>query len=146
MRRARGEGQRQHLQAVAQQGQFLHPPRPQLAGEVVHERLVGHEEGLSIKGRSSDAGCHHGVRAVLLSVARAAHHRCRFLQPNGRLAKRRRCSRPILLRLHRTRSWQLVMDIDLPKGKYLVIARAVDLAGNREKPGGRNRATVRVRR
>ena len=102
-------------------------------------------EGLSIKGRSSDAGCHHGLRVVLLSVARAAHHRCRFLQPNGHLAKRRRCNRPILLRLHRTRRWQLVMDIDLPAGTYRVLARAVDLAGNRERAGRRDRATVKVR-
>src|SRR5438270_5616235 len=116
------------------------PPRSRLVS--VHIST----EGVSIKGRSSDTGCHHGLRVVLLSVGRASHHRCRFLQPNGRLAGRRRCSRPILLRLRGKRRWRLVMDIDLPKGTYRVLARAVDLAGNRENPGNGDRATVRVRR
>jgi hypothetical protein len=85
-----------------------------------------------MRGHAHDRGCRHRVAAVLVSIARKAHHRCRFVQPNGRLSKGRRCHRPVLLRAAGTSNWSLALAAHLTPGHYRVVVRALDMAGNRE--------------
>ncbi|HEX8075516.1 MAG TPA: hypothetical protein VF545_11105 [Thermoleophilaceae bacterium] len=100
---------------------------------------------VSVSGRSRDRGCKGRLSAVLVSVARVHGHRCRFLEPNGRLSRQRRCRRPILLRARGTRSWRLATRAKLKRGPYRVLVRAVDRSGNKEKPNRRNHMRLRVR-
>ena len=94
-----------------------------------------------MRGHAQDRGCRHRVAAVLVSIARKAHHRCRYVQPNGRLSKRRRCHHPILLRASGTSDWSLVLAAHLKPGSYRIVVRAVDMAGNREHRTGNNHFT-----
>jgi hypothetical protein len=116
-------------------------PRSDLARRSVRLR----RDRASLHGTASDTGCGHGVAAALVSIARISGHSCAFLQPNGRLAKPRYCRRPILLRARGTTDWKLDMPARLSAGPYRVLVRAVDLAGNREKPAKRNHVKAEVR-
>ncbi|MEA2375096.1 MAG: hypothetical protein QOD53_1559 [Thermoleophilaceae bacterium] len=100
---------------------------------------------VSVRGHSKDHGCHGKLGAILVSVARISGHRCRFLQPNGRLGAARKCRRPILLRARGTRKWRLATRARLKSGPYRVLVRAVDRSGNRERPSRRNHIRLRVR-
>jgi hypothetical protein len=85
---------------------------------------------VSVRGSARDRGC-AGLRAVLVSVARPQKRGCRFVQANGRLSRRRGCSRWLELRAHGTRSWSLGLKARLPRGRYVLRARAVDRFGHR---------------
>jgi len=116
-------------------------PRSDLARDSVRLR----RDHASLHGTASDKGCGHRVAAALVSIARISGHTCAFLQPNGRLAKPRYCRRPILLRARGTTHWKLDMAARLTAGPYRVLVRAVDLAGNRERPAKRNHLKTYVR-
>jgi hypothetical protein len=94
---------------------------------------------VSVHGTARDRGC-AGLRSVLVSVARPQKGGCRFVQANGRLSRRRGCSRRLELRARGTRSWKLALKAKLPRGRYVVRVRSVDKAGHRGYP-----RTVRVR-
>jgi hypothetical protein len=96
------------------------------------------------RGRSGDRGC-AGLSAVLVSISKPRGERCRFVQANGRLSTRRSCRRPVLLRTRGVRAWRLSFRARLPRGRYRVLARAVDRLGNKERPAGRALARARVR-
>jgi hypothetical protein len=85
---------------------------------------------VSVSGSARDRGC-GGLRAVLVSVARARGGRCRFVQPNGRLTGRRACSRRVQLRARGKRTWKLALRARLLRGRYRVQVQAVDRRGNR---------------
>jgi hypothetical protein len=109
------------------------------AVRVKHDRVF-------LRGRARDRGCHHRVAAVLVSIARKAHHRCRFVQANGRLSERRRCRNEVLLRAAGTSHWTLSLpSAHLPAGHYRVIVRAVDSSGNRALHTRNNRFTQTLR-
>jgi hypothetical protein len=100
---------------------------------------------VSVRGRSRDRGCAK-LGAVLVSIGRpVGHHRCRFLQANGRLGPAVPCRRPVLLRATGTRTWRLATKAKLPRGTYRVLVRAIDRRGNRERPSRRNHLRTRVR-
>jgi hypothetical protein len=84
---------------------------------------------VSVHGIARDRGC-AGLRVVLVSVARQEKGGCRFVQANGRLSHRRGCSRRLELRARGTRSWKLGLKAKLPRGRYLVRARAIDKVGH----------------
>jgi hypothetical protein len=94
---------------------------------------------VSVHGTARDRGC-AGLRSVLVSVARPQKGGCRFVQANGRLSRRRGCSRRLELRARGTRSWKLALKAKLPRGRYVVRVRSVDKAGHSGYP-----RTVRVR-
>ena len=100
---------------------------------------------VAVRGTASDAGCRHRLAAVLVSVARIADGHCRFLQPNGTLSAARRCSTPVLLRAAGTGRWRLELRAELESGSYRIVSRAVDRAGNRERPGRADTFDVRLR-
>jgi hypothetical protein len=93
---------------------------------------------VSLHGSARDRGC-AGLRAVLVSVARPQTGGCRFVLANGRLSRRRGCSRWVELRARGTRSWKLQLKTRLPGGGYRVHVRSVDAAGH-----GSRVTTVRV--
>jgi hypothetical protein len=102
-------------------------------------------EGIAVKGHSSDAGCHHALAAVLVSIARQSDKRCQFVGPRGHLGRPRSCDSPVELRAQGTANWKVVIDTDLPAGRYRIVARAVDRARNRERAGSANTLTLQVR-
>jgi hypothetical protein len=132
------------------------PPQPGVPGVVpagcrdkraprsrlVRVRLT--RRGVVARGRSGDRGC-AGLSAVLVSVGKPRAGRCRFVRANGRLSGRRSCRKPELLRARGTRRWRLSLRARLPRGRYRVLARAVDRRGNKERPAGRALARARVR-
>jgi hypothetical protein len=93
---------------------------------------------VSLHGSARDRGC-AGLRAVLVSVARPQKGGCRFVLANGRLSRKRGCSRAADLRARGTRSWKLQLKTRLPAGAYRIRVRSVDKAGHRS-----NTTTVRV--
>ena len=103
---------------------------------------------LAVSGTATDRGCRQrdgrlrtaGVRRVEVAVVKGSPRRCRFLAFRGRLSRRRRCRRPIWLRATGSRRWRLSRRARLPRGRYKIVVRAVDGAGN-----GGHRARVRVR-
>jgi hypothetical protein len=97
-----------------------------------------------VRGRSGDRGC-AGVSAVLVSISKPRAGRCRFVGANGRLTAPRKCRRPLLLLAHGRGTWKLALKARLPRGRYRVLARAVDRLGNKEQPAGRALVRARVR-
>lgn len=113
-------------------------PRTRVSRARVSRRRV------SVRGHSGDRGC-AGLSAVLVSVVHGRNPHCRFVQPNGRLTRGRRCRRSVLLRARGKRAWHLSLRARLPRGRYRVTVRAVDRRGNREAPRRLNVLPVRVR-
>jgi hypothetical protein len=93
-----------------------------------------------LRGTASDRSCgkkRGKVVRVLVSVARIKKNGCQFVQRNGKLTRTRSCNLPVLLRAKGTARWSLTLAHRLPRGKYRAGARAVDKAGNLEKPSAR---------
>jgi neutral/alkaline ceramidase-like enzyme len=126
-------------------------PRSTLRARDVRER----RGVVTVKGHSSDRGCKATatlsgrsgkVARVYISLARVQRGgRCRFLGHNGRLGRWGSCRRWVFFRARGTSSWRLTLRGTLPRGKYRVVARAYDAAGNKEQPAHRNivRFTIR---
>jgi hypothetical protein len=118
-------------------------PRSDVRGRarLRHGRLV-------LRGTSRDRGCRKRVARVTVTVGkRVARGRCRFIDARGHLGRRRACLKgaPQLLARGRSR-WSLRMRARLPRGRYVLLVRAVDTAGNTEKPRRRGRNVARLRR
>ena len=103
---------------------------------------------LLIRGRSADRACRPDAGlATTVSISKREGKRCRFVQANGRLSKRRKCSRPIKLRTkgkynRRTGKleWSLKAPVKLPRGRYRLRATAADESGNLERRVSRKNA------
>jgi len=96
------------------------------------------------RGTARDRGCARLARVTVTVRTRMKHRRCRYLGPDGRLGKRARCRRGPRLLAHGTAHWRLSVRAKLPPGRYVLVARAVDSAGNEEK--ARKGTRLRVRR
>jgi hypothetical protein len=82
-----------------------------------------------LRGTAKDTGC--GLNRVSISVARKKDAKCRPLKRNKRLAHRlMRCSRHRWLPVRGTTRWSFRLPKRLPKGRYVIQTRAIDLAGN----------------
>jgi hypothetical protein len=102
---------------------------------------------LLVRGTAADRGCRKRVARVTVTVGRrVGRGRCRYLGANGRVGKPRRCLRgaPQLLARGRGR-WSLRVRARLPRGRYVLIVRAVDTAGNMEKARRRGRNVTRLK-
>ncbi len=124
---------------------------------ITRVHLLRGKHQLRIAGRATDSGCDDpgtlarpgAVADVRLDVAkRSGSHRCRFLRPRGRLQTRHhRCSKPIDLVPVGLEHWRLRLKVrHLPRGHYLIRARAADDSGNEERlrSAGSGLNTVRV--
>lgn len=107
---------------------------------------------LRLRGTASDAGCAASalttavagrVRRVEVAISRKAGRRCRWVKANGRLTKRRSCSKPVWLRAKGTTKWSLSVKRRLKRGKYSIRVRARDGAGNRQAKPARRSGRVR---
>jgi hypothetical protein len=95
-----------------------------------------------VRGRAADHGCKASaglgqrrgrLARVLVSVARRDGRLCRFLDANGKLAKRRSCSKALSLPAKGLSSWSLKVKGALPRGRYDVWSQSVDTSGNTER-------------
>ena len=50
----------------------------------------------------------------------------------GRLTKARKCSKRVFVRAKGTATWTLRVKRKLPRGRYAIVVRATDRAGNRQ--------------
>ena len=103
---------------------------------------------LRIRGSAADEGCVSAnlipgkgrVDHVLVSVAKVRGKgkgkNCSFLKKSGRLTGFKNCRRPVVHRASGSTSWtaRLRFPAGLPRGHYRIVARAVDVSGNREPP------------
>ena len=92
--------------------------------------------GLTFRGRSADRGCSRLAR-VRISLARTVGKRCRFLTSAGRFSRPRSCLRTSYLTAGGTSRWRFSRRVRLPRGRYKVVVRGIDGAGNRERKAGR---------
>jgi hypothetical protein len=100
--------------------------------------------GVLIRGFATDAGCATPrVARVQVALGLRVRGGCRWLGARNRLGRRGSCARPRWLRARGTRRWRLTRRARLPAGRYLLLTRARDAAGNLQRRPGR--ATRRVR-
>jgi hypothetical protein len=99
-----------------------------------------------LRGTASDQGC-SGSKVALVSVAVALKQgkRCRFVSHSARLGRASSCKRPHWLSAKGTDRWSLRLSKRMPSGKYQVLTRAVDSAGNVERAHSRRLALRRSR-
>ena len=99
-------------------------------------------------GRTADRGCRNlkalNNLATTISIERREGKRCRFLRSDNKLSERRRCSRPIKLRVRGKYSlpklkleWSYKTRAKLPRGRYVIWATGSDQSGNRETRASR---------
>ncbi|MEA2390513.1 MAG: hypothetical protein QOK31_622 [Solirubrobacteraceae bacterium] len=126
-------------------GHPLGPPTPPPGcngANVLHSR-VGLRDirvrrtSLAVRGTAREHGCRVArLTAVTVSISRRlAHHRCRFLQPNGRFDRAGSCRPRTPLLARGTSRWRLGLNTRVPVGRYLLISTAYDAAGRRERAG-----------
>ncbi len=73
------------------------------------------------------------VRSVDIAVARRIGTRCRYLNRRGVFGNARPCNRPVFLKAnHSGTNWMIGRKAPFVPGRYLVMSRAIDGAGNRE--------------
>jgi hypothetical protein len=96
-------------------------------------RLLGRAFDRGCKASGGRRGSRGHVSRVLVSVAKAANGRCRFLRKSGKLTPARSCAKPLFVRAKGTRRWRLRSREGMPKGHYRIRAKAFDAAGNRSR-------------
>jgi hypothetical protein len=97
-----------------------------------------------LRGTSSDQGC-SGSKVALVSVSIALKQgkQCRFITHSARLTRKGACKRPRWLSAKGTGHWSLRLPKRMPAGRYQVLTRAVDSAGNVERAHARRLAIRR---
>lgn len=99
--------------------------------------------GCGVKGAAARAR----VRSVAVAVGRRLPgQRCRYLRGDGRFGPAVSCLRTTYVTAKGGSSWTFALKARLPRGRYVVWTRAIDVAGNIErKARGRNlrRAALR---
>jgi len=114
--------------------------------------LVPHGQAL-LTGYATDRSCGGApIERVRVSVSRARHTRCQFLQANGRLTRPRSCSSPLFVtsvlrraRAGRRSSFTLRLRRPLPVGRWRAVAVASDAAGRVELENRWDAVAFRVR-
>ena len=95
-----------------------------------------------VRGRAADHGCKAGgglgarrgqLARVLVFVARRDGRLCRFVRANGKLSRRRSCSKALGLPARGLARWTLKVKGALPRGRYQVWSQSVDTSGNTER-------------
>jgi hypothetical protein len=85
-----------------------------------------------LRGVARDVGC--GLDRVTIAVARKQGKRCRNLTSKGRLGRRTRCTHHRWLSVKGATRWSFRFPHRLHTGVYLVRTRALDFAGNVQRP------------
>ena len=98
--------------------------------------------GIRLSGRAKDTGCGRLARVSVAIARTLSRKKCSFLSSLRRFEKARSCKKPFFLTAKGTGKWTYRFKGKLAKGRYRVIVRATDAAGNRSR---RQAATKRVR-
>ena len=109
------------------------------------------EHNLRIRGTSRDRGCRRARRG-----RQPASRACGRGRPGpgeavpvparGRsFSRARSCSRPLYVKARGTKTWHLDLVGTFPKGTYRVTVRGTDSRRNVERPGKRQKITLRLR-
>jgi hypothetical protein len=95
-----------------------------------------------LRGTATDKGCTESfVAHVSVSVALQKGKKCQFLAKGARFSsKKSSCAKPHWISAHGTATWSLHLPKHLKHGKYRILTRAVDSAGNVEKSHGKRLA------
>ena len=88
-----------------------------------------------LRGTATDKGCTDSYVAIVsVSVALQKGKTCSFLAKGARFSRKASsCAKPHWISAHGTATWRLRLPKRLAHGKYRVLTRAVDSAGNVEK-------------
>jgi hypothetical protein len=117
------------------------PPLTSIHSKVGYSRKT---RKLVLSGRTADRGCRDlkslNNLVTTISIERREGKRCRFLGSDNKLTARRKCNRPIKLRVRGKYSlkklkleWSYKTKAKLPRGRYVIRATGSDQSGNREK-------------
>ena len=122
---------------------------------IARRRTHGSRHGITVLGTAGEHRCAGASAArrrrqrvahvYVVIYRRAAHGRCRFLEPGGRLSRPRSCRRGIELKARGTTGWSLRLRITLPTGVYLIRSVAVDRLHRRQAPAAASLARVTIR-
>jgi hypothetical protein len=85
-----------------------------------------------LRGTAGDVGC--GLDTVAISVNRKSGTKCRALKKTGKLARKSSCSKRRWLAVNGGAKWSFKLSRKLPAGTYVIRTRAVDFAGNVQRP------------
>jgi hypothetical protein len=96
--------------------------------------------GVRVSGRARDRGCARVAR-VSVAVGRMVGKKCSFLSSLRRFEKPRSCSRPFFLSATGRGKWVYGFKGRVRAGRYRVLVRATDAAGNRNRPVARRLRT-----
>jgi hypothetical protein len=105
------------------------------------------DRGGCVKAKARTLNDRGGVKRVYVSIGKVVgKNRCRFLRNDGTLEPQsRKCTHAILLLAKGGAKWHFSHRAQLPSGKYHAVVRAVDKAGNKERPAKRNIINFTVR-
>jgi Subtilase family/FG-GAP-like repeat len=116
--------------------------RPTAAIDSRHSALT--HRLIALTGSARDRGCGAGgqgsLRSFRVALAQLAPGGCRFLDARGHLGSRHTCRRPTFLSgaggrgAVNARAWSFRRAWSLPAGRYIVLVRSVDSAGNSSRP------------
>ncbi|HEX6715399.1 MAG TPA: hypothetical protein VF066_18550 [Thermoleophilaceae bacterium] len=89
----------------------------------------------TLRGTATDVGCaNSSVALVSVSVALQKGKKCHFLAKGARFSRKKSsCAKPHWVSAHGTATWSLRLPTHLAHGRYRILTRAVDSAGNVEK-------------
>ena len=121
---------------------------------ITRRRTHASKKGFVAAGTAGEDHCaqasavnrrHQKLAKVYVMIYRkAAHGRCRFLEPGGKLSRPRLCNRPIEFKARGTSHWSLRLRIPMPSGRYLIRADAVDQLRHHQPRTAASVITVRV--
>lgn len=113
-------------------------PESRLRGRVHATR-----RGLDLRGTSVDLGCKNGrarvrqvasLRTVRVAIARRlASRQCRFLLGDLSFGPARSCKRTVYITARGRSNWSFSAKTRLPRGRYTVWVRGIDVFGNIER-------------
>jgi hypothetical protein len=116
-------------------------------------RVRANRKGIRLHGVATDRGCgvkgaaaQRRVRSMSVAIGRRlANRKCRFLLGSGKFGPQRSCLRTTYLVARGTSKWSFSIKAKLPRGRYVVWSRGVDIANNVEKKNRkRNLARFKV--
>ena len=98
--------------------------------------------GTATDAGATGAGCRTAGSVALVSVSIALKHgtHCKYLTRKARLSRSGTCKSPRWLSATGTKRWVLRLPRRIPHGKYQILTRAVDSAGNVERAHARRLA------
>lgn len=94
--------------------------------------------GISLGGVTRDKGCgkkgRGKVARVTLAIGRRVGKKCQWLRPKKGFGPVGSCTHKAYVRAKGTSKWTFRLRAKLKRGSYVVVPRAFDAVGNRERP------------